>query len=127
MDKIAHYRDCIQKLLTEHSHYSQDTAEVESLLCFDVERDRYQLMRVGWKHLTRVYYTVLHFDIRSGQIWLQQNTTDSDVGEELVAMGVPREDIVLGLHPPYKRPYTGYGVGGDRAASRKEIGDHRQC
>ncbi|MDJ1175972.1 XisI protein [Roseofilum capinflatum] len=115
MDKIGHYRDCIQKLLTEHSHYSQDTAEVESLLCFDVERDRYQLMRVGWKHLKRIYYTVLHFDIRDGQIWLQQNATDSDVGEELVAMGVPREDIVLGLQPPYKRPYTGYGVGGDLA------------
>jgi len=111
MDKLAHYRDCIQKLLTEHSHYSKDTDDVESLLCFDVERDRYQLMRVGWQHLTRVYYTVLHFDIRSGQIWLQQNTTDSDVGEELVAMGVPREDIVLGLQPPYKRPYTKYGVG----------------
>ncbi|HEY9634248.1 MAG TPA: element excision factor XisI family protein [Coleofasciculaceae cyanobacterium] len=23
---------------------------------------------------------------------------------------MPKEDIVLGLHPPYKRPYTGYGV-----------------
>jgi len=41
---------------------------------------------------------------------LQQNTTDSDVGQELVEMGVRKEDIVLGLHPPYKRPYTGYGV-----------------
>jgi hypothetical protein len=25
-------------------------------------------------------------------------------------MGVPKEDIVLGLHPHYKRPLTGYGV-----------------
>lgn len=109
MDKVARYRTCIQKLLTDYSHYSNDTGNVESLLCFDVERDRYQLMRVGWQHLTRIYYTVLHFDIRDGQIWLQQNATDSDVGEELVAMGVPHQDIVLGLHPPYKRPYTGYG------------------
>jgi alpha-amylase/alpha-mannosidase (GH57 family) len=23
---------------------------------------------------------------------------------------VPASDIVLGLHPPYKRPYTNYGV-----------------
>ncbi|MCA1990477.1 MAG: XisI protein [Coleofasciculus sp. S288] len=28
----------------------------------------------------------------------------------LVAMEVPREDIVLGLQPPYKRQYTEYGV-----------------
>jgi hypothetical protein len=25
-------------------------------------------------------------------------------------MGIPKHDIVLGIHPPYKRPYTGYGV-----------------
>ena len=40
MDKLAYYRDCIQKLLTEYSRYSQNAVEVESLLCFDVERDR---------------------------------------------------------------------------------------
>jgi len=49
-------------------------------------------------------------DIKDGKIWLQQNTTDIDVGQELIEMGIPQEDIVLGLHPPYKRPYTGYGV-----------------
>lgn len=39
-----------------------------------------------------------------------QNLTDQDPAEELVKMGVPREDIILGLHPPYKRPYTDYGI-----------------
>ncbi|MGB0562800.1 MAG: XisI protein [Spirulinaceae cyanobacterium] len=111
MDKISHYRACIQTLLTNHSHYRQTDEEIETLLCFDVERDHYQLMRVGWRGLERVYHTVLHFDIRDGQIWLQQNTTDVDVGEELVAMGISKAEIVLGLHPPYKRPYTGYGTG----------------
>ncbi|NEO84046.1 MAG: XisI protein [Spirulina sp. SIO3F2] len=110
MDKLTHYRACVQKLLTEHSHFKNATDDVETLLCFDTERDHYQLMRVGWQRLHRVYHTVLHFDIRDAQVWLQQNTTDSDVGQELVEMGIPKEDIVLGLHPPYKRPYTGYGV-----------------
>ncbi|HAZ43840.1 MAG TPA: XisI protein, partial [Cyanobacteria bacterium UBA11371] len=32
------------------------------------------------------------------------------IAEELGEMGVPREDIVLGLHPPYKRQFTQYGV-----------------
>jgi hypothetical protein len=52
----------------------------------------------------------MHFDIKAGQVWIQQNMTDVDVAEELVEMGVLKEDIVLGLHPAYKRPYTGYGV-----------------
>ena len=67
-------------------------------------------MRVGWKGLERVYYTILHFDIKEQKIWLQHNATDIDVGQELIAMGVDQKDIVLGLHPPYKRPYTDYGV-----------------
>ncbi|NEO03241.1 MAG: XisI protein, partial [Moorea sp. SIO3I7] len=29
---------------------------------------------------------------------------------DLVEMGIPKDDIILGLHPSYKRPYTGYGV-----------------
>ncbi|MFO0210633.1 MAG: element excision factor XisI family protein, partial [Pseudanabaena sp.] len=53
---------------------------------------------------------VMHFDIKDGKIWLQQNLTDQNPAEELVAMGVERQDIVLGLQPPYKRPYTDYGV-----------------
>jgi hypothetical protein len=36
--------------------------------------------------------------------------TEADLAQELVEMGVPKEDIVLGLHPAYQRPYTGYGV-----------------
>ena len=41
---------------------------------------------------------------RSG---VAHNATDIDVGQELIDMGVAQEDIVLGLHPSYKRPYTG--------------------
>ena len=110
MDTVNHYRTCIQALLEQHSRYKTQDEEVESQLFFDTIHDHYQFMRVGWRGLNRVYHTVLHFDIKDGKIWLQQNTTDSDVGQELVEMGVPKEDIVLGLHPPYKRPYTGYGV-----------------
>ncbi len=36
--------------------------------------------------------------------------TEADIAQELVSRGVPASDIVLGLHPPYKRPDTKYGV-----------------
>ena len=35
-------------------------------------------------------------------------TTDIDVGKELLEFGIPR--YCDGFNPPYKRPYTGYGV-----------------
>lgn len=110
MDKLNHYRKCIQTVLEQQSQYRSHDEDVENELFFDPIRDHYQLMRVGWKNLDRVYHTVLHFDIKDGKIWLQQNTTDIDIGQELINMGIPKEDIVLGLHPAYKRPYTGYGA-----------------
>ncbi|MEL6776678.1 MAG: XisI protein [Cyanobacteria bacterium J06597_16] len=110
MDKLDSYRKAIQTLLEQHSGPKAPNEDIEDQLFFDTARDHYQLMRVGWSHLTRTYHTVLHFDIKDGKVWLQQNTTDSDVGQELIDLGVPKEDIVLGLHPAYKRPYTGYGV-----------------
>jgi len=83
MDKLEHYRACVQTILEQHSQYKSCDDNIESALFFDPVRDRYQLMRIGWQGLKRIYYTVLHFDIKEGKIWLQQNTTDSDVGEEL--------------------------------------------
>ncbi|MCT7960970.1 XisI protein [Laspinema sp. D1] len=40
---------------------------------------------------------------------MQRNGTELDIACGVVEMGVPQSDIILGLHPPYKRPYTGYG------------------
>ena len=110
MDRVENYRSYIRSILEEHSKYASSQDDVESELFFDTIHDQYQLMRVGWNGLKRVYYIVMHFDLRDGKIWIQQNMTDVDIGQELVNMGVLKDDIILGLHPPYKRPYTGYGV-----------------
>jgi hypothetical protein len=110
MDKLNQYRQYVQTLI---SHYAEDDVsddEVEVQLICDTQRDHYQWMNVGWQEFSRIYRTIIHIDIKDGKIWLQQNLTEQNPAEELVAMGVPREDIVLGLQPPYKRPYTDYGV-----------------
>lgn len=110
MDKLAQYRQYVQTLLSQYAQTDISDNESEVQLIFDIERDHYQWMNVGWQDLKRIYRCIIHFDIKDGKIWLQQNLTDWNPAEELVEMGVPREDIVLGLHPPYKRQYTDYGV-----------------
>jgi hypothetical protein len=110
MDKLATYRKFVQALLTHYAEGDRGDESVEVQLLFDTQRDHYQWLNVGWRGSKRIYHCFMHFDIKDGKIWLQQNFTDQDPAEELVEMGVPREDIVLGLQPPYKRPYTDYGV-----------------
>ena len=112
MERIEQYRQSIRQVLTSHATFVEsDNADIESQLVFDTEHDHYQLLEVGWEGLKRVYNCIIHLDIKGGKIWIQRNMTDVDIARELVEIGgVSKEDIILGLHPPYKRPYTGYGV-----------------
>ena len=112
MERIEKYRACIRQLLTAKATQEQNNTneEIECQLVFDTEHDHYQLLDVGWEDLKRVYSCFIHIDIKDNKIWIQRNMTEADLAEELIEMGIAKEDIVLGLHPPYKRPLTGYGV-----------------
>ncbi len=110
MDKLAYYRQCVCQLLTAEVRKDLGNSDIESQLIFDREGDRYLLLDVGWQGLHRIYTCFMHLDIKEGKIWIQHNMTEVDIAQKLVEMGVPKEDIIFGLHPPYKRPYTGYGT-----------------
>jgi hypothetical protein len=58
-----------------------------------------------------MYGCVLLLDIKNGKIWIQQNGTEIGIADELVKLGVPKEDIVLAFHEPLMRQYTGFAVG----------------
>jgi type I site-specific restriction-modification system R (restriction) subunit len=45
MDKLDHYRNCIQTFLETKSHYRAHDKDIENELVFDLIRDHYQLMR----------------------------------------------------------------------------------
>lgn len=110
MDKLEKYREYVEQLITRYANSDQNRKDVEVQVIMDTVRDHYQWMNVGWEGFKRVYNCLIHLDIKDGKIWIQQNWTEDDLAADLVEMGVPKEDIVLGLHAPYKRPYTDYGV-----------------
>lgn len=111
MDKLGTYRKIIQDILREYVMTPIANGEIDSQTIFDLQQDRYQVIDIGWDKHRRVHGCVLHLDIKEGQIWVQQNTTEMRIAHELVARGVAKEDIVLGFQAPYVREYTGFGVG----------------
>lgn len=80
-------------------------------MIFDTEHDHYLLMRVGWHEKDRKYSCLLHVDIKHDKIWVQQDGTEDGIANKLVELGVPKQDIVLAFHAPYKWKYTGFGTG----------------
>jgi XisI protein len=110
MADLTQYRKTIQKLLQDYAALSRDDQEVETEIVCDIVGDHYQLVHVGWQNDRRVYGCILHLDIKGKKIWIQHNGTESDIAAELVAMGIPKTDIVIGFHSPFKRQFTEYAV-----------------
>lgn len=110
MDRLAEYRQIVRTFLMEYSKTKPINGEIEVQVLCDTEHDHYQLVDLGWDGHHRIYSCLIHLDIRNGKIWIQRNQTDELIAENLVLMGVAREDIVLGLQPPYSRQFTSYGV-----------------
>ena len=112
MDNLSLYRQYIQELLTERAKLRSPIDPVVSETIFDTVSDRYQLVNVGWKDAsTRIYGCVLHVDIKDEKIWVQHDGTEDAIADQLVARGVPKQDIVLAYHAPHVRQYTDFAVG----------------
>lgn len=118
MAPLDAYRRSIRQILETYHQYRPAYGDVEMELIIDEEHDHYQLMSVGWNNLYRIHGILIHIDIRDDQIWIQHDGTEAGVANELVELGVPKADIVLAFHAPYKRPYTGFGIGSKSMSSQ---------
>ena len=108
---IEQYRKILKSTIEKHSECDPDDREVETQIAFDVDRDRYLMFHVGWRGERRVFGCVIHIEIRSGKIWIQRDFTEVGVANELVELGVPKTDIVLGFEPPFIRQFTEFAMG----------------
>jgi XisI protein len=114
MDKLNNYRQYIQEVLTEFARPrrlgEENADEFETQLIFDTKNDHYQVLFVGWEKYKRTFGSPIHIDIKNDKVWIQQNLTDYDFIGDLIEKGIPKEDIVLAFHAPYKRKYTDFAV-----------------
>jgi XisI protein len=104
------YAQIVRELLNQHSQYKPANGDIEVETIFDLEHDRYQIVQMGWKRQRRVHHTMMHIDIRDGKIWLLHNTTEHELAIELMGLGVPKSDIVLGFCPPEMRHFTDFAL-----------------
>lgn len=112
MDRIAEYRDIIEKVLTEALAFMgpTNTQGVEYKLMFDRERDSYAITAIGFDGPRRVHRFVIHLEIINGKVWLQADNTDLVIARDLERAGLMKNEIVLGFQEPKVRPYTEYAA-----------------
>ena len=111
MDRVDRYRGIVRQVIEEYTRFKPANGQIETEAVMDPEKDHYEVLHVGWDGVRRIHGVVVHIDIIGGKVWVQYDGTTRPVAEELVAAGIPRDDIVLGFHPAEVRQHTGFAVG----------------
>lgn len=95
MDRVDEYRQIVREFLQEFA-----TNDPEAQLIFDAEHDHYLVMHVGWRGEYRIYGCAMQLDIIDGNVWIQHNSTEVFIDQELIKRGIPKQNIVLGFRSP---------------------------
>ena len=113
MDRLNSHRAAVRRLMERHAELLRQAGAgcgTESTLVVDQGQQRFVLLELGWDGRRRVNYTHLHVHLKDDKIWVEEDWTEDGIATELVAAGVPREDIVLGFQPPERRHLTAFAV-----------------
>lgn len=98
MDRVNYHRQIVQDFLQD---FAADDPEAQ--LIFDTELDHYLVMHVGWRNNYRIYGCAMQLDLIEGRVWIQHNSTEVSISQELIQRGVAPQDIVLGFRLPTVR------------------------
>lgn len=110
MDTLTHYRDIIERLLTDVVRMLRSSPSIQHKTIFDRQANSYAVIAEGWDKARRVHHFIAHLEIINGKVWVQEDNTDLVIAEALEHAGIPKSDMVLGFHPPEVRRHTEYAV-----------------
>lgn len=102
MDRIKKYQSLIKKILSDYVELDrkQPTQGVEYLLIADDERGHYFWLNLGWKNGKRINAETIYIRLSEDKISIETDWTENGIAEDLIAAGVPEEDIILAFQPP---------------------------
>lgn len=110
MDKLERYRGIVKRVFSEYAAIPYAHGDLKCEAVFDEDSNRYLLVTVGWDRDRYVHFTLVHIDITGTKLWVQWDRTEDGIAAELVAAGVPKEDIVLGFKSEAARRDTEFAV-----------------
>jgi len=110
MDKLERYRAIVEAVCNEYAAIPYAHGDLTCEAVFDEIHNRYLLVTVGWDRGKYIHFTLVHVDIAGGKLWIYWDRTEEGIATELVAAGVPKEDIVLGFKSEEMRRHTEFAV-----------------
>lgn len=109
MDQVTVYKDIARQLVEEVYKMTPSNEEMETLLIIDDQRGQYLLFSDGWQNNRRLYNCFLHLEVKpNGRLYLRHDGTNLEIANKLLCKGIPKDQIVLAFHAPYRRALTGF-------------------
>ena len=111
MDKLKKYQHIIINLVNEYREIlKRPNSEIKNEFLIDTENNHYQMVSVGWEKGRYFYNVGFHIDIIGEHVWVHQENTDLKIVQELIDLGIPKSDIVLGFLSPAMRERSDFAV-----------------
>jgi XisI protein len=101
----------LQRILEEYcDSLNRHANGSQCKLIINHDRTRYLVIDEGWINHKRIHALIFDAEIRSHKIWLHHDGLDHGITDDLIAAGIPKDQIVLAFHPADIRPHTGYAI-----------------
>ncbi|MBZ8181812.1 XisI protein [Oscillatoria salina] len=110
MDRLNEHRQIIESVLREYYNIPYSYGDLERRFIISKDDNNYLLITLGWNNEKRVHGCLVHIEILHEKIWIHRDGTEDGIANDLVAAGIPKNQIVLGFHPPEIRPHTEFAV-----------------
>jgi hypothetical protein len=98
------------KVLQDYYEFLGDDPESELQLVIDEKNYHYILLEAGWHKNQRIYGNLIHLDIIRDKIWIQQDGTEIGIANELVALDISPQQIVLAFKTLERRKITDFAI-----------------
>jgi XisI protein len=97
MDKMKKYNRILQSLVLKYASFKPRYTFNEWQPICDTEHGEYLLLKfvLDKDGKLRNKYPIFHFRLKNGKILIEENNTDSDIINELLELGIDKQDIVL--------------------------------
>ncbi|MGA1355524.1 MAG: element excision factor XisI family protein [Prochlorothrix sp.] len=91
----------LEEILREYLEILNSNRDtISSRLFIDPEQQRYLIVTEGWEGQKRIHSLIFDAEICHDQIWLHHDGLDHGITSDLLAAGIPADQVVLAFHPP---------------------------
>ncbi|WP_026736024.1 XisI protein [Fischerella sp. PCC 9605] len=106
MDTTAHYRQIVKQVIAQYAQLRPSHGNIRLDTIFDDTQNRYALMQVGWDRGRRIRGNLIYVTLHDGKVWIEYDGMEAGIIEDLIARGIPEDNIVLAFLPGEDVPLT---------------------